>query len=66
MKKSVKKQSKKEEKNKVVRKTNPRIIITAIAALALVGLAFWNWIFIFPAVFLWWMNKKYIKKQFGV
>ncbi len=60
-----KKVLKKQDKNKPKRKTNPRIIITALFALVFVALAFWNWLFIFPAVFLWWINKRYIKKHFG-
>ncbi len=63
MKKEAKKPIVKEVKK---RKTHPKIIITALAALAFIALAFWHWIFILPAVLLWWMNKKYIKKHFGV
>jgi len=67
MKKRVKKsknQNKKEQKPK--RKTNLRIVLTAIVALGFIALAFWNWLFILPAVFLWWINKRYIKKHFDV
>lgn len=52
--------------SKPVRKTHPKIIITALAALACIALAFTvHWSFILPAVVLWWMNKKYIKKHLG-
>ncbi|MEK6908750.1 MAG: hypothetical protein AABX23_01720 [Nanoarchaeota archaeon] len=61
----MRKMAKKAEK-KTIKKTHPKIILTALAALAFVILAFWNWLFIFPAVFLWWINKKEIKKHFGV
>ncbi len=49
-----------------LKKTHPKIVITAIAALIFVGLSFlWPW-FILVAVFLWWINKKAIKKHFKV
>jgi hypothetical protein len=54
------------KQSKPIKKTHPKIIITALAALLFVVLSFWNWLFIFPAVFLWWMNKKSIKKHFNV
>ena len=60
-----KKQTKKEQV-KPKRKTSPRIVLTALAALGFIGLAFWlHWAFILPAVLLWWMNKKYIKNHFS-
>ncbi|MGV8142097.1 MAG: hypothetical protein ACP5NS_00495 [Candidatus Pacearchaeota archaeon] len=47
-----------------VRKTHPHIILTALAALVCIFLAFKvHWTFILPAVVLWWMNKKYINKH---
>ena len=50
-----------------IRKTHPKIIITALIALLCVVLAlFTHWIFILPAVLLWWINKRAIKKHFGV
>jgi uncharacterized membrane protein len=55
---------KKKFKERKQKKTNLRIIITALAALVFVALAFWQWIFILPAVLLWWVNKKYIKQHF--
>jgi len=58
---------KKKSVEKPKRKTHPKIIITALAALGCIALAFFiHWIFILPAVVLWWLNKKYIKKHFGV
>jgi len=60
MKKSVKKDTLKK------RKTSPRIILTALIAIGFIVLAFWEWVFIIPALFLWWLNNKYIKKHFGV
>jgi len=58
---------KKVEKKQVkIRKTHPKIVVTAIIALICVALAFWKWIFILPAVLLWWINKRAIKKHFGV
>ncbi len=61
-------------KNKLVqknettpRKTHPQIIITALAALGFIALAFTiHPILILPAILLWWMNKRYIKKNWGV
>lgn len=51
------------EKKAQTRKTHPKIIVTAIAALGFIALSFSkHWSFILPAVILWWMNKKYIKK----
>lgn len=45
------------------RKTHPKVVITALVSLGFVALAlFYHWAFILPAVVLWWMNKKYIKK----
>ncbi|MEK6846593.1 MAG: hypothetical protein AABY16_00330 [Nanoarchaeota archaeon] len=45
------------------RKTHPQIIITATAALAFIVLAFaTHWLFIVPAIILWWMNKKALNK----
>ncbi len=64
MKKVAKKQVKKETPK---RKTHPKIVFTAIAALIFVVMAlFMHWIFILPAVLLWWINKRAIKKHFGV
>lgn len=64
MKKRMKKQIKKEIPRK---KTHPKIVFTAIAALIFVVMAlFMHWIFILPAVLLWWINKRAIKKHFGV
>lgn len=63
--KKVKKIKGKESKKS--RKTHPKIVFTAIAALIFVILAlFTHWIFILPAVLLWWINKRAIKKHFGV
>ncbi len=59
----------KKELNKSVkkRKTHPKIIITALIAIVFIILAFIShWSFIFPAILLWWMNKRYIKKHLGV
>lgn len=63
----MKKQVTKSKTQLNIRKTHPKIIITALAALGFVALALfvWPW-FILIAVILWWMNKKYIKKHFGV
>ncbi|MBS3081898.1 hypothetical protein J4416_03115 [Candidatus Pacearchaeota archaeon] len=64
MKKRKKKEKKEQEiKKDKIRRTHPRIVITSLAALAFIGLALfvWPW-FILVAVFLWWLNKKYIKK----
>ena len=50
----------KEQKPK--RKAHPRIIITALAALGCIALAFFiHWSFIIPTMLLWWMNKKALK-----
>ncbi len=50
-----------------VRKTHPKIIFSALAALICIFLSFKvHWIFIIPAIILWWINKKYINKHFGV
>ncbi|MEK6792763.1 MAG: hypothetical protein AABX96_05145 [Nanoarchaeota archaeon] len=67
MKKEAKKPKVKSKPETKIRKTHPKIIITALAALGCVVLALfvWPW-FILVAVVLWWMNKKYIKKHFGV
>lgn len=47
----------------VKRKTHPHIIFTAIGALIFIFLAFKaHWLFIIPAVILWWLNKKSIAK----
>lgn len=61
------KSKKKEVKKEKPRKTNARIVITAIAALGFIVLSLfvWPW-FIIAAIILWWMNKVYIKKHFGV
>ncbi|MEK6894437.1 MAG: hypothetical protein AABX10_03155 [Nanoarchaeota archaeon] len=65
MKKMMKKAVKKEPVK--ARKTHPKIVFTAIAALLFVILAlFAHWIFILPAVLLWWVNKRAIKKHFRV
>ena len=65
MKKMVKKAVKKEPAK--IKKTHPKIVFTAIAALLFVILAlFVHWAFILPAVFLWWINKRAIKRHFGV
>lgn len=73
MKKRVKAQSKNAVKSKTEtkkqqpkRKTNLRIIITALAALGFVALSFFvsPW-FILLAVLLWWINKKAIRNHFG-
>lgn len=63
MKKGIKKAVEKEQSK--IKKTHPKIIITAIIALICVALAlFTHWIFILPAVLLWWVNKRAIKKHF--
>ncbi len=49
------------------RKTHPKIIITALIAIIFIILSFKvHWSFIFPAILLWWMNKRYIKKHLKV
>lgn len=64
MKKVAKKQVKKDT---TLKKTHPKIVFTAIAALIFVVMAlFTHWIFILPAVLLWWINKRAIKRHFGV
>ena len=67
MKKDVKKPTIKSKSDVKIRKTHPKIIVTGLAALGFVALAiFFHPIFIVLAVILWWMNKKYIKNNFGV
>ncbi len=52
--------------NSKKRKVHPQVIITALAALGFIALAFIiHPLLILPAILLWWMNKKYIKKHFG-
>jgi hypothetical protein len=50
-----------------IKRTNWKIVVTAIVALACIVFAFLkHWAFIIPAVILWWINKRTIKKHFGV
>lgn len=58
----MKKQSKSRLKQK--KRSNPKIVATALIALIFVVLAFWDWLFIIPALILWWINKKAIQKHF--
>ncbi|MEK6915578.1 MAG: hypothetical protein AABW89_03500 [Nanoarchaeota archaeon] len=60
---------KKRKVNKSVmkKKTSPKIIITSLVALGFIALALLvHWSFIIPALILWWINKKSIKKHFKV
>jgi hypothetical protein len=51
---------------KTKRRTNPKIILTALTALAFIVLALTvSPYFIIPAIILWWINKISIKKHFG-
>ncbi len=62
MNKTKKKLAQKKEINR--RQTHPQIIITALAALGFIVLAFMvHPLLILPAILLWWMNKRYIKKH---
>ena len=48
---------------KLKRKIYPQIIIVSVVALVCIILAiFVKWIFIIPALILWWMNKRALKK----
>jgi len=54
---------KKNTNSKPKRKIHPHIIITALVALGGIILAiFVHWLFIIPALILWWINKKALNK----
>jgi hypothetical protein len=56
----------KKDNQKTKRRSNPKIVITALTALIFTALAFTvSPYFIIIAIILWWMNKKFIKKHFG-